>query len=171
MAPNRILLHLNVGLASTDNYQADIEIVTFLQDDKDIPAEEIFKFHDLLPGRTGVERSATESLISMPNFVDESLSAESGGLFRPALLPAAPDYAGYIHADLWNRMPYIPTNFSKDGRLLYAHPREGGLDVALDDAVCGELSLWNDRWSPVHHKDLGSRFGVGLTMNSDLSRA
>lgn len=47
-----------------------------------------------------------------------------------------------------------------------AEPHQGGMDLRLDDQLCGQLAIWHDRWGPTHHREMGSRYGVGLILAS-----
>jgi hypothetical protein len=158
------LAYLSAPLTLNKRYQADLEIITFLHDEGDMPKpEEAWEIHDWLPGRIELERT-TDSAIRIVHQGELLFPTESGGNLAPALLPAVVRHVGYMHADVLGRMPYVPANYPGDYPVI-AVPRNGGMDFMSNETCIGVMEHWNYRWSPTHHKSLAPHCGITVRIS------
>jgi hypothetical protein len=161
-----VLLHLNGPVLRTSRYQAEVEVISALHMGSVVSPESIFRLHEWLLGRLYIPRSADGAfVIERPDRL-EPFSIGIDSHILPALLPAVAQAAGYFHAELISRMPYLPANYST-GKTLTARMRFGGADLSIEDQEIGELRYWNWRWDPMHDRDLGPGCAVSVTALSD----
>lgn len=158
------LVHLDSPVALTQNYKADIEVITFLHDAVSLPGpEEPWQVHGWLPGNLALERTS-DSRIQIIHQGELLFPLEAGGHLAPGLLPAVINHVGYMHTELLARLPYLPANYPSQ-HLLIATPHTGGMDITNDGTPVGVVEHWNYRWSPMHDKSLGPHCGVAARMS------
>ncbi len=158
-----LLVHLNSPVALTKNYKAEIEVITYLHDAESFPEPELpWNLHHWLLANLELERT-TDWAIRIAHRGELLLPTEAGKNLAPGLLPAVGRHIGYMHSDLFGRIPYLPANYSRQ-RVLMAKPRAGGMDVILDGEQIGVVEHWNYRWSPTHDKALGPHCGISVRM-------
>lgn len=165
------LLHLNLPLASTVTYQAQVELISCLCDGN-VPhpqPEEAFAVHEFLPGRVELPRTRSWDITVEQQTSIGPFPCSSDGQVFAALLPCVARYVGYLHSDLIGRMPYLPANYSRQATLL-AQPRLGGMDLLFGSRPAGEVRYWNWQWSPTYDRALGPHCGMSLTLSRECCR-
>jgi hypothetical protein len=166
-AEAKSLLHLNLPLHGDARYNCELEIISFLCSGDANDVEEIFRVHDVLPGRIHVPRA--EDLTLRIDALDREaiFPLKEGGRLRPVLLPLVGNNVGYLQSDLVRRMPRLPAHDSRTP--LFVATRKSGADILLSGAIVGELVHWNWKWRPTHHKEMAGHTGVALVLDCDAT--
>ena len=165
----RTIGYLDTALPYGPRYRADIQITTALETGATCTASDIFRALDRLPGAVEIPRTRRSFDLRKTNQI-AAIENAKGGLALPAVLPCLGSSIGYFHADLIERIPYLPANYSLDQPVM-ATPRKGGADVTIGDTKVGELSYWSVAWRPTHDARLGPRCAVSLTMDPEQFKA
>ncbi|BDV42901.1 hypothetical protein GURASL_18240 [Geotalea uraniireducens] len=168
--PNSVLLHLNTPIFFGDTYNAEVELITCLHDEKYLSPEEMMKLHRFLPGQFELPRTKDwDFFIHNKTGLEGFLTMDGGVRILPALLPCAAQFVGYLQFDLVGRMPYLPANYSSSVPLI-GTPRKGGMDLTMERKHVGEFQYWNHQWSPTHDKALDASCGISLILRNDACK-
>jgi len=162
----RSLIHFDGPICRGPRLQADLEIITFKSCGEDIEIQDAFAIHEYLPGKVVIDRGDDFSFRLPPWPEMNSFPVGEESAIWPAIIPTVTRHFGYIHSELIQRIPYLPVNHNSNG-YLEAIPRLGGADIQYEDRVIGELHYWNDRWQPMHFKELGPDCAVAVSLMMD----
>ncbi len=160
------LLHLNLPLTSTVHYQADVELISCLYIGTEPNPEEAFDVHQFLPGNAELPRTNNWEISNPQQDPKVPFPCSDGGFILPALMPSFNRYVGYFQAELIQRMPCLPANYSGPTGFI-ARPRQGGMDLICGEQFVGDISFWNWRWNPTFDKALGPSCGTSLSVSKN----
>lgn len=161
---SRFLMHFDGPVHASDLLKVELEVITVISSENDVDPEEVFTFHNILPGKVQIPRTRGGKFILSCWPAEQNLPVEDGKFYLPALLPAVTRYVGYLHSDLITRIPYFPV-CHKSGQGLVVEPAYGGAAVKLEGSTIGNFYYWNWEWQPMHLKGMSSNCAVALMIN------
>jgi len=161
---SRLLIHFDGSIHSSESLLVELELITTICTDDIVDPEEAFLIHNATLGKVYIPRNK-EGVYILPVWPSNNVAPSSnGGTFSVALLPALSKHVGYLHSDIFQRMPYFPV-CHQPGQRLVINPTYGGAEINLNDSKVGEFHYWNWEWQPMHLKGLKTKGAVALMID------